>query len=117
MTRSFRTRALAVLGVAVLGLTGAAPAPRPVAAESTLSVMLYCLPIGQGRFHCTTTVSGGTGPYTYAFSPTPIWGGGTWSEAIVPCLAYRNRTVSVTVTDAYGATAFDSGTFYCGDAA
>lgn len=116
MTKTLRTRALTMAFAAVLGLTGAAPAPRPAADAATFTVMLYCLPIGQARFHCTTTVSGGTSPYTYSFSPTPIWGGGSWSEAIVPCTAYRNRTVTVTVTDANGATAYDSGVFYCGDA-
>ena len=115
MALFLRTRAFATLGAAVLGLSAAAPAPRPVD-DATLSVSLYCLSVGHGRFHCTTTVGGGTGPYTYTFSPTPIWGGGSIGEAIVPCTAYRSRTVTVTVTDALGSTTSDSGYFYCGDA-
>lgn len=106
-----RALALAVVAVGILvisGKSGAAP-------RRTLSVGIYCISLGHQRLECSADASGGSGSYTYQWTPTPIIGN---QNAIIRCArAYSYQTVSVTVTDSSnGATAGDSGSFYCGDA-
>ena len=99
--------------VAALGLVGASGTPG--APSTTLTVGLYCASLGHQRLECDADASGGTGSYTYQWTPTPVLGGQEY--AIVRCwAAYRNQSVSVTVTDSGGATATASTTVFCGDA-
>jgi len=92
---------------------GAAPAPR---ANAVSIDYWFCYSIGHGRLECDYTISGGTAPYSYAWNPTPTTGGGDGGFAIISCVAYRNKTVSMTVTDALGSSDSAGGTYYCGDA-
>ncbi|HZF11322.1 MAG TPA: hypothetical protein VFE33_21225 [Thermoanaerobaculia bacterium] len=110
--RRTSTSVIAVLATTIAGLFG--PAPR--LAATTLTVGVACYSLGHGRLQCEADAAGGTGPYTYAWSPTPSAGGGSEGLAIIPCSPYQYRTVSVTVTDANSDIATDSGSFYCGDA-
>ncbi len=107
---SFRCIPL-IAALAVAGLMGAALAPP--AAATTLTVGIACYPLGHGRVQCEADAEGGTGPYTFSWSPTPSSGGG--ELAVIGCPAYHYRTISVVVTDANSETANDSGYFYCGD--
>jgi hypothetical protein len=118
MARFAPLRTLAVFAASVAGLAAFAPAPAaaPAGDASTLSVSLYCISLGHGRFECQYSVSGGTGVYTYSWNPAPTFGGNGGGTAIVPCTAYRNKTVTLTVTDSNGESGTASGTFYCGDA-
>jgi hypothetical protein len=110
---SFRhIRVIAALAVA--GLMGAALAP-PAAATTLTVGIIDCIPLGHGRVQCEADAEGGTGPYTFSWSPTPLSGGGGQGLAIIGCPIYNYRTISVVVTDANSETADDSGYFYCGD--
>src|ERR1041384_1384131 len=102
--------ALAVaLLLAVPGRTGAA--------RTGLDVGLYCIALGHQRLECHFEVNGGTGVYTYQWTPTPNRVALDVGIAIVPCAqAYTNQTVTLNVTDRLGATGGASTTTYCGDA-
>lgn len=113
MSVLFRTPALIALAATASGLMGATPAPRP-AQSSTLTVDLTCVYAGRGRLDCQALPYGGTEPYSYAWSPTPIAGGGSGGLALIGCNVGQYRTVTVTVTDATSATATTSSSFYCG---
>ena len=112
------TRLLSSLAVlaASLGLAGAAPAPAPQAASgSTIYIAsLYCISIGHGRGECHAEVGGATGTVTYTWNPTPYAGRGDF--VLIYCTAYKNKTVSLTVTDSNGGSDYAQTTFYCGDA-
>jgi hypothetical protein len=105
------TVVVAVGFLALSGKSGAAP-------RRTLTAGLICYSLGHQRLQCDAGASGGTGSYSYQWSPTPIAGGHEEGLAIVRCArAYAYQTVSVTVTDnGTSATANDSGSFFCGDA-
>jgi hypothetical protein len=106
-----RIRPIAVLAAA--GLMGAALASP--ASATTLTVGVDCLPLGHGRVQCAADAEGGTGPYTFSWTPAPSSGGGSGGLAIIGCPRYQYRTISVVVTDANNDTANASGYFYCGD--
>src|SRR5688500_18184174 len=103
MNRFAKACALAVLAAATAGVTRAATAA-PAPSARTLSIdNLYCISLGHGRLECQYSISGGSGTVTTSWSPTPTWGGSAEGEfAIVPCTAYRNKTVTLTVTDTGG---------------
>src|SRR4051812_5910938 len=104
--------ALTTLAVAA-ALAAAAPAAH---AGTTLGVSVFCSSAGHGRLDCEAMVDGGTAPYSFAWSPTPVAGGGADGLALIACNVGQLRTVSVTVTDANSETASASGSFYCGNA-
>jgi hypothetical protein len=108
---SFR-RIRPIVALAAAGLMGAAPTP-PAAATTLTAGIVACIPLGHGRVQCEADAEGGTGPYTFSWSPTPSGGGG--ELAVIGCPIYHYRTISVVVTDANSETANDSGYFYCGD--
>lgn len=81
--------------------------------QTTLVVGVVCIPLGRNRLECQADVSGGTGPYSFQWSPTPLAGGGSFGLAIIPCAGNGFRTISVTATDAYGDTGSFSGQFNC----
>jgi len=84
-------------------------------ASTTVSVGLYCISLGHQRLECHADASGGTGSYTYQWSPTPIIGSGDF--VIVRCAqAYHNQSVIVTVTDSNGSSDTASTIAFCGDA-
>jgi len=84
-----------------------------VAKPRTLGVGVYCLFLGRNRDECHADVDGGTSPYTFQWSPTPLSGGGSSGIAIIGCPGTAIQTISVTVTDANGDTGSFSGQFQC----
>ena len=88
------------------------------AAQTTLTVNLYCISAGHQRLDCQAYPSGGSGTYVYYhWTPTPVGGYQGGQYALIPCArAYANQTASVTVTDSNGATGSATRTAYCGDA-
>lgn len=104
-----RIRALALI-IAVVGLL--ATSVIPGAASTTLSVdLVYCSSLGGGSFECYATLSGGTGPYTYTWTPTPVVNHGYYMTG--NCTVGRPKVVHLTVTDSTGATDSQSGSFQC----
>ena len=108
-SRWIRALALAVVAVgflAVSGKSGAAP-------RRTLTVGLNCYGLGHQQTQCEADVGGAIGSITYQWTPTPAAGG--QALAIINCSSRTQpQFISVTVTDsANGATATDSGSFYC----
>jgi hypothetical protein len=109
-----RVRAL-VLTVAVIALLVVPGKFR--AATTTLDVNMYCISLGHQRLECHFEVSGGTGVYTYQFTPRASRVAADVGIAIIPCArAYSLQTVYLTVTDSNGETGSASTTTYCGDA-
>jgi hypothetical protein len=96
--------------------TGVPGAALAAAATSTLGVSVFCSSAGHGRLDCEATVDGGTAPYSFAWSPTPVAGGGADGVALIACHVGQVGTASVTVTDATGETASGSGSAFCGNA-
>ena len=85
--------------------------------RTTLSVGMYCISLGHQRLECHFEVSGGTGSYTYQFTPPASRVAADVGIAIVPCArAYSYQTVYLNVTDSAGATGSASTTEWCGDA-
>lgn len=106
----YKLTLLATLALIALAL----PTPvRPSAAKTSLAVGVYCLYLGRNRDECHADVDGGTGPYTYQWSPTPLAGGFGEGLAIIGCPGTAIQTISVTVTDANGQTGSFSGQFQC----
>ncbi len=97
------------LVLAIVGVLLTLPVQRG-AARTALSASPYCLYLGFIRFECHAEADGGTGSYTYQWTPTPTVGG---EIAIMPC-ANGYRTVYLTVTDSCGATFSTSTKGYCG---
>jgi hypothetical protein len=107
-----RAVVLAVAVVALLVVPG-----KPSAATTTLDVNMYCISLGHQRLECHFEVAGGTGVYTYQFTPPASRVAADIGVAIVPCArAYSLQTVYLTVTDSNGETGSASTTAYCGDA-
>ena len=90
-------------------VTGPVHAARPL----NFGVGVYCIYLGRNRNECHAEPDGGTGPYTYQWSPTPLTGGGSSGIAIIGCPGTAIQTISVTVTDANGDTGSFSGQFQC----
>ena len=104
-----------VLTIAFIALL-AAPIKRS-SARTGLDVGLYCISLGHQRLECHFEVSGGTGIYTYQFTPPASRIAEDVGIAIVPCApAYSLEYVTLNVTDSNGATGFASTYGYCGDA-
>ena len=108
MLKAHWIRAL-VLILAIAALIGVPG--RSGAAQTSLIVSIECIPL-PGQLRCTADVTGGTGSYTYQWTPTPVFGNGG-RNARFNCSG-PSRALSVTVTDSNGATGSDSGTFFCG---
>lgn len=101
---------LVILVLIVLAL----PTPiRHKAATPTLAVGVYCLYLGRNRDECHADVEGGTSPYTFQWSPTPLAGGFGDGLAIIGCPGTAIQTISVTVTDSNGNTGSFSDQFQC----
>ena len=106
---------LLVLTLVVLALL-AAPIKRGEA-NTGLSVGLYCISLGHQRLECHFEVDGGTGVYSYQFTPQASRIAEDVGIAIVPCgppdtLEY----VTLYVTDSNNNTGNASAWGYCGDA-
>ena len=98
--------------VALIALAWPTAAKRSAAA-STLIVGVDCIFLGRNRDECHADVDGGTSPYTFQWSPTPLSGGGSSGIAIIGCPGTAIQTISVTVTDTNGDTGSFSGQFQC----
>jgi hypothetical protein len=93
------------------------PINRGRATRTTLAVGLYCISLGHQRLECHFEVSGGTGSYTYQFTPPASRVAEDVGIAIVPCArAYSLQSVYLNVTDSNGETGSANTTTYCGDA-
>lgn len=102
-------RALALI-IAVAGLL--ATSVIPGTASTTLSVnSVYCSSLGGGRFECYGYVSGGTYPYTYNWTPTPVVNNGYYM--VGNCRVGRPQVVQLAVTDSSGNTDSQIGSFQC----
>ena len=87
---------------------------RPSAAKTSLDVSVDCIYTPEtGNLECRADVYGGTSPYTFQWTPTPLIGGGSGGMAIIGCARFSERTVSVTVTDINGNTGSTSHPFQC----
>ena len=104
-------RRLILVFVLTLILVISAVTVRRSAALTGPAVTVYCYNIGFGRAECHADVIGGTSPYTYQWTPTPIIGGG--EIAIMSCPGTSVRTFSATVTDSNGGIGSDSLQFQC----
>jgi hypothetical protein len=91
----------------------AVPGPSHVEKPRSFSVGVYCIFLGRNRDECHAEPEGGTAPYTYQWSPTPLSGGGSSGIAVIGCPGTAIQTISVTVTDANGDTGSFSGQFQC----
>ena len=80
---------------------------------TTLAVGVYCIPLGRNRLECHADVTGGTSPYSFQWSPTPLSGGGSAGLAIIACSGNGFKTIGVNVTDSLGDTGGFSGQFQC----
>lgn len=109
-------RILALVLTVVALVLLAAPFKRG-SARTGLDVALYCISLGHQRLECHFDVSGGTGVYTYQFTPPASRIAEDIGLAIVPCApAYTLEDVTLVVTDSAGATGSALTTTYCGDA-
>jgi hypothetical protein len=112
LNRLIRALVIAVAFAMLLAAPG-----RSSAARTGLDVSMYCISLGHQRLECHFEVSGGTGVYTYQWTPTPSRVAYDVGIAIVPCArAYSMQTVYLNVTDSAGATGGISDTHFCGDA-
>lgn len=93
--------------------SAAVTSPVRIAKPRSLAVGVYCILLGRNRDECHADVEGGTGPYTFQWSPTPLSGGFGNGIAIIGCPGTAIQTISVTVTDANGDTGSFSGQFQC----
>ena len=112
MPNTKRIRLIVVL-ILAFGLLSTSTARRTAAKPTpTLVCDIQCYALGHGRMQCEAIVEGGTGSYSYAWTPTPTAGGEAYM--ISNCTQWQYYNASVTVTDSGGATFTDSDTFYCG---
>ena len=98
-----------LLTLIALGLPSIAT--RRSAALTGPAVTVYCYHLGFNRAECWANVLGGTSPYTYQWSPTPIIGDG--EVVIMSCPGISLKTFTATVTDANGNSGSDSLQFQC----
>lgn len=101
MADSGISRRPAWIAAAAAGLIAGAVLPIAPAAASTLTVQLGCEALGESRIACDASASGGTPQYSYAWSLGSAFRGQSVSFG---CFAGSRVTVTVTVTDAVGAT-------------
>lgn len=107
-------RALSLI-ICAAGLLGVSS--KSIAAPTPISVGIYCVSQGHQRLECQAAVSGGTGSYTYQWTPGPLPVGNGQDHVLVRCgPPYTNVTVSLTVTDSNGATGSGETGAFCGDA-
>jgi hypothetical protein len=78
-----RYKLILALALAFVTLAPLTAPVKTVEARTGPTVGIYCYPLGRNRLECHADVSGGTGPYTYQWSPTPLSGGG--EIAIIAC--------------------------------
>ncbi|MEY9892845.1 hypothetical protein ABIA31_006523 [Catenulispora sp. MAP5-51] len=99
----------ALLSAAALGVASPAHA-------AGLSATADCSSSGGGHFVCAATVSGGTAPYTFAWTPitnAAITHGANGQVALGLCTVKRQSALSLTVTDSTGATTTTTGGLDC----
>jgi hypothetical protein len=102
MASSGVSRRAAWTAVAAAGLIAGVVLPVAPASASALTVQLGCESLGESRIACDASVSGGTPQYSYRWSLGSAFGGGSVSFG---CFPGSRPSVTVTVTDAVGATA------------
>jgi hypothetical protein len=110
-------KGILVLILAAACIVALAVPVRRSEARTTLDVGLYCISLGHQRLECHFEVSGGTGVYTYQFSPQATRIAADVGIAIVPCGPVDTlEYVTLNVTDSNSATGFASTYGFCGDA-
>jgi hypothetical protein len=111
----FNKRTLALLLTTVVVLVSI-PVERS-SARTTLAVGMYCISLGHQRLETHFEVSGGTGVYTYQFTPQASRVQEDVGIAIIPCAPlYSYESVTLVVTDSNGATGSDTAGAICNDA-
>ncbi|HST21373.1 MAG TPA: hypothetical protein VLR90_09670 [Blastocatellia bacterium] len=101
-------RALVLL-IAVAAIVGV-PGKSGAAQTGPIILSIDTIPL-PGQLRCSADVTGGTGVYTYQWTPTPVSGGG--KNARYGCSG-QSIYISLTVTDSNGASDTYASTFYCG---
>ncbi|ABX05533.1 MAG TPA: hypothetical protein DEF47_19505 [Herpetosiphon sp.] len=105
--------ATCALALAPLTPTAAAPQAGPL----TAGVSCYSLGIqyNRGAFACDAYVSGGTGSYSYNWSPVlnADIGQNGGDYVLGSCTLGRTARVNLVVTDSSGASVASVGRFYC----
>ncbi|MBV6703047.1 hypothetical protein [Kitasatospora aureofaciens] len=110
-TRRIGALAAPLLALAALGLAA------PAHADGALGVSMSCEGVGNSAWLCDATASGGSGAYSYSWTPlvnANVTSGGATESAFGRCRSNNVATVQVTVTDtSTGATASQQDRFYC----
>ncbi|MEY9931249.1 hypothetical protein ABH926_005898 [Catenulispora sp. GP43] len=99
----------ALLSAAALGLASPAHA-------AGLSAIAHCSSSGGGHFVCAATVSGGTAPYAYSWTPVynaVITHGANGQVVTGLCTVDLESTLSLTVSDSTGASTTTTGALTC----
>jgi hypothetical protein len=81
-----------------------------------LSAVAHCSSSGGGHFVCVATVSGGTAPYAYSWTPiyNAVIRNGANSQVVSGlCTVNRSSTLGLTVTDHTGAGTSTTGGLDC----
>lgn len=106
-----RRKLILAFALALAAIAMPSAVVKPSAARTGLFLGVYCEYIANSRQVCHADVTGGTAPYTYQWGPPPLTGGGELK--VVPCAGNGTRPLSVTVTDAVGATVAFNGQLQC----
>jgi hypothetical protein len=101
---------LAAGAVAVGAALATMPAATAAAAATPLAADVLCVPQGASVFDCFLQISGGTAPYTAAWSGATFSSPGSGTGRCQPGQRYR---ITVQVTDAVGTQATDTAAFIC----
>ncbi|WP_194909513.1 hypothetical protein [Catenulispora rubra] len=115
MSAAHRSARRAAVPLAAL-LTAAAFGIATPAHATSLYASADCSSSGGGHFVCVATVTGGTAPYAYSWTPiynAAIRGGANGQVVIGVCDVNRQGSLDLTVTDSTGATWDTTGGLDC----
>jgi hypothetical protein len=98
------------LAVAAAGVLVGLVMPAAPASADALQAHTACEALGESRLACDAWATGGTAPFTYAWSLGSSFGGQSISFG---CFPGSRRTITVTITDATGAVSSASSSPLC----